>query len=70
MSHIATKHWIVQDTDGTLHEVEAHYCFNNNDDGRGLVFRRHEEDDKRNWTEVVAAFAPGHWTKYELVSRV
>lgn len=65
--NVEPKTWVVTDTDGAVHNVTAHYCFNNNDDGRGLVFRRYEDDDKRNFTEVVAAFAPGHWMKYELM---
>lgn len=48
--------------------VDAHYCFNNADEGKGLVFRRFINDDTENKTYVVAEYAPGFWAAYrELV---
>lgn len=44
-------------------EVEAHYVFDNDEDGRGLVFRRINEDDGR--ARLVAQFKPGAWDMYQ-----
>lgn len=68
MCQVEPKVWRVLDSDGVSHEIVAHFCFNNNDDGRGLVFRRYVDDDKRNRADVVVTFAPGYWNKYEAVS--
>lgn len=60
--------WQVKDSEGVTHEIAAHYCFNNDGDGRGLVFRRYQNDDPDNRTEVVAAFAVGHWAFYKEIT--
>lgn len=44
-------------------EVDAHYAFDNDDDGRGLVFRRCNDDGDR--TRIVAQFKPGAWEMYQ-----
>lgn len=49
---------------GELQDIDAHFCFNNADDGRGLIFRRYVEDNTENRTFVVAEFAPGFWASY------
>ena len=48
--------------------VQAHYCFNNADDGRGLIFRRFIDDNTENKTYVVAEFATGFWASYREVN--
>lgn len=62
------RRFIVRDVEGIVHEIEAHYCFNNDDDGRGLVLRRRLNDDSSERTEVVATFAKGYWTFYKEIT--
>lgn len=50
---------------GEERRVYAHFCFNNSEDGRGLVFRRYVDDDTNNRTYVVAEYAMGFWASYE-----
>lgn len=49
---------------GDVHDVQSHFCFNNADDGRGLIFRRYIDDNTENRTYVVAEYAPGFWASY------
>lgn len=44
--------------------IEAHYAFDNSDEGRGLIFRRYEDDDPENRTTIVAQFAQGFWASF------
>lgn len=58
------RRWEVRAGD-EVNIIEAHYCFDNNDDGRGLVFRRYIDDNPENRTRVVAAFSVGFWQSYK-----
>ncbi len=55
------KMWQVIDYAGDEHLIEAHFCFNNGDEG--LVFRTYPRGEDR--TYVVAAFAKGGWQFYK-----
>ena len=55
---VKLKRWEVVDKDGNAHLVEAHYAFNNGEEG--LVFRcRVKPSDE--YTSVVAAWGHGFW---------
>lgn len=51
----------VVERDGAHHFLEAHYCFNNGDEG--LVFRRYDKGEDKS--TVVAVFAAGSWAHYK-----
>ena len=55
------KRWRVEDTQGLVHEIEAHFAFNNGE--QGLVFRAYPH--KHTKTTVVAAFAHGAWRAFK-----
>ena len=51
------RKWEVVDGSNKKHVVEAHFMFNNGDEG--IIFRYYPPDASR--TEVVAMFANGNW---------
>jgi len=55
------RKWEVIDGSDKRHEITAHYCFNNGDEG--LVFRTYPPGAEK--TVVVAAFAQGQWKLYK-----
>jgi hypothetical protein len=55
----------VKDDEGIWHEHVAHFGFDNQDEGRGLIFRRYRDDNPANRTYVVASYAQGSWKFYE-----
>lgn len=55
--------WEVKDTDDVYHEITAHFCFDNAEEG--LIFRRYKNDDLEERTTVVASFARGFWKFYK-----
>lgn len=55
------REYAVVELDGTEHTILAHFGFDNSDEGKGLVFRRYRDDDRDNFTYVVAAFAQGSY---------
>lgn len=57
--------YVVTDCDGGVHDVEASYAFDNSDEGRGLTFRRHIDDNPSSKTYVVAEFSAGSWKFYK-----
>lgn len=56
--------WQVRTPEG-WDTIESHFCFDNNERGEGLVFRRYIDDNPENKTRVVAAYANGYWQAYK-----
>ena len=59
------RRYLVTLPNGHVRVIEAHYAFDNSDEGKGLVFRRFIEDNTENRTYVVATYAPGFWASFE-----
>lgn len=55
---VPLRSWQVVDGEDAVHDIKAHYGFNNGEEG--LIFRKYANEDAER-TDVVAAFAAGHW---------
>lgn len=59
--HTPLRRYLIQDAAGKEHVVEAHFCFDNSHEGRGLLLRRIDSDGS---TKVVGTWAPGFWASF------
>lgn len=57
------RRWQVVMKDGSKHEIEAHFAFDNTGEGAGLIFRAYDHRNDEH-TYVVASFNRDSWSHY------